>query len=1025
MPAPSAFTVTFSEPVTGVNPTDFQVVTTGTVGDTLVQVTPPGPAAVYTVTVSGITGNGTLGLNLVDNGNIRDLAGNPLTSQNSPAAFQAPSAFVVGPGPAALALGDVNGDGIPDLVTANADGGTISVLLGNGNGTYQTPQTFSGGLNEVSLVMGDVNGDGTPDIVVACNSLLNNNGPNDVIVLLGNGNGTFQAAQTFNAGLYPNSVALGDVNGDGKPDIVVANDQKNGIVSLLLGNGTGSFQSPQTFFAGSYTRSVALGDSTGDGKLDIVAANESNSASSGSTSVLLGNGNGTFQAQQTFATGAEPEWVVFGDVNGDGHPDLVVSNHGSNTVSVLLGNGNGTFQSQQTFGTGVEPFAVALSDVNGDGAADIVALDSGYSSVSVLLGNGNGTFQAQHTFITGPSPQSLAVSDVTRDGKADILVASYEANTVIVLLGNGNGTFQTQGVLTAGFEPHAVAFGDLDGNGTLDLAVDNENSDTVSVLLGNGNGTFEEQQTFATGGQPDSVALADLTGDGRSDIIVANKEPSYDSISVLLGNGNGTFQVQQTYAVGFAPTSVVVSDVNGDGKPDLVVGNLGGTVSVLLGNGNGTFRAQQTFHNAGLGVDLDTMAVADLNGDGIPDVVTGAYRFSPMSVLLGNGNGTFQAPLTIASQTNAVSVALGDLSGDGKLDLVSVGSSLNAAVVQLGNGNGTFQAPQAYMTGANPDSVVIGDLNGDGKLDLIVASNRNSVVSVLMGNGNGTFQAQQLLAAGYFPYSLALADVNGDDRPDLIVADAGYIVSVLLNAVNGNFTGQVYTVVPAAVPNHFVIAGPSDVTAGNGASFTIVAEDQLNNTITGYAGTVQFGVGDPLATFPGSIAVNSGLGTFSATLSTAGDWMITATDTSNATLTGVSGAVAVAAAYPNRFLISVPTNTTAGVAFRFTVLAEDPFNNTATNYTGTVSFSSSDLGALYRAAGQRHACKRSGDVQRHFDHSRRPTNHRRRHYSFIAQWTQWSAYCKPRGRVTLCRCRPAEHYGRCGFSFWCNSRGSL
>ena len=409
-----SFTVTFSEPVTGVAPPDFQLATTGTVGTTLTQVTPIS-GSVYTVAVSRITGNGTLGLNLVDNGSIHDLAGNPLTQLNAPAAFQAQETFASGLTPVSVALGDVNGDGKTDLAVADYGSNSVSVLLGNGKGTFQAQQTFATGSKPYPVVVGDVNGDGVPDLVVA--NLTNNT----VSVLLGNGNGTFQAQQTFATGAHPQSVALGDVNGDGKPDLVVVNTDSD-TVSVLLGNGNGTFQAQQIFATGSIPYSVELGDLNGDGIPDLAVAN----SHSNTVSVLLGNGNGTFQAQQAFATGSNPASVALGDVNGDGKPDLVVANRNSNTVSVLLGNGNGTFQAAQNFATDSGPLSVALGDLTGDGKLDIVVANSGSNTVSVLLGNGNGTFQAQQIFATGSIPLSVAVGDVNGDGKLALVAGKRQ-----------------------------------------------------------------------------------------------------------------------------------------------------------------------------------------------------------------------------------------------------------------------------------------------------------------------------------------------------------------------------------------------------------------------------------------------------------------------------------------------------------------------------------------------------------------------------------------------------------------------
>ncbi len=392
-----------------------------------------GSGASYTVTVSGISGIGSLGLNLVDNGSIHDLTGHPLTQANAAASFQPQQTFATRVQPVATVVGELTGDGKEDLVVANYKSNTISVLLGNGNGTFQAQHTFAAGLNPDSVALGDVNGDNIPDLIVG------DENAGSVSVLLGNGNGTFQAPRTFAAGTYPVSVQLGYLNGDGKPDLVVTNSGNN-TVSVLLGNGNGTFQAPQTFATGIAPVSVTVGELTGDGKEDLVVANYT----SGTVSVLLGNGNGTFQAQQTFATGFSPVSVAVGDLNGDGNADLVVANFKSNTVSALLGNGDGTFQAQRTFATGTEPEFVALGDMNGDGKADVVVANYGSNTASVLLGNGNGTFESQKAFATGTAPIAVALDDVNDDGRTDMIVSNYGSNTVSVLANAINGNFTGQ-----------------------------------------------------------------------------------------------------------------------------------------------------------------------------------------------------------------------------------------------------------------------------------------------------------------------------------------------------------------------------------------------------------------------------------------------------------------------------------------------------------------------------------------------------------------------------------------------------
>src|SRR3989449_6721858 len=434
--------------------------------------------------------------------------------------------------------------------------------------SFVARRDYEAGQSAVSVVVGDFNGDGVPDLAVANGLDLNLSG-GTVEVLLGKDDGTFQAARTVVAArARRTSVVVGDFTGDGVPDLAVANGRAGfaggpGNIEVLLGDGDGTFQERLTVATGGRPVSLAPGDFNGDGKPDLAVAD----FDSNTVLVLLGNGDGTFQAALTVARATGPRSIVVGDFNGDGKPDLAVANFGSNTVSVLLGNGDGTFQAPLTVASATGPRSVAVGDFNGDGTLDLAVADWGSNTVSVLLGNGDGTFQAPRTFTTGARPSSVAAGDFNGDGALDLAVANEDSFSVSVLLGNGDGTFQVPSTFTTGARPQSVAVGDFDRDGTLDLAVAAEAGfpalpGNVSVRLGNGDGTFEEARTFSAGERPRSVAVGDLHRDGKPDLARASQgfwTPG--NVAGLRGNGDGTFQAPLSGAPVEIPPSGTVDDV--------------------------------------------------------------------------------------------------------------------------------------------------------------------------------------------------------------------------------------------------------------------------------------------------------------------------------------------------------------------------------------------------------------------------------------------------------------------------------
>ena len=345
-----------------------------------------------------------------------------------------PVDYGVGRSPRSVTVADFNRDQLPDAAVANSGAGSVSVLLGNGDGTVRPVGNVAVGTNPTFLTSGDVNGDQVTDLMVA------NTGSNSVAVLVGNGDGTFGPARHFAVGQRPSSITVGDLNEDGNADLAVANGGA-ATVSVLRGNGDGTFGAAVQFGVGvGGASSVAAADFDHDGHLDLVVANRGVSpgkqARPSTISLLRGTGDGGFGAPVDYAVGAHPVAVVVADLNGDGKADVAVANNDSDTVSVLLGPGDGTLAPARHYPVG-RAECLAVGDVDGDGTPDVVTANR-HSFVVVLPGTGDGTFGHPLNFWAGTEPVSVAIGDFNGDARADLAVAQVYSGQLSLLLNNGS-----------------------------------------------------------------------------------------------------------------------------------------------------------------------------------------------------------------------------------------------------------------------------------------------------------------------------------------------------------------------------------------------------------------------------------------------------------------------------------------------------------------------------------------------------------------------------------------------------------
>jgi hypothetical protein len=598
------------------------------------------------------------------------------------------------------------------------------------------------------------------------------------------------------AGNSPLGAVIANFNRDGRSDLATVN--YDNTVSVILGQPNAAFARPVNYSTGDSPFALIAADLRKNGHIDLVTVNMPNGIDQpGTISVLLGNGDGTFQAHVDYAVGDFPVGVVAGDFNDDGKIDLAIANKNEATVSLLYGKGDGTFQAQVLVAVGSEPTSISSGNFNGDNRTDLIASCVGSGVVSVLLNDGGGKFSRvdSSSGLSGPDTSLVVTGHFTSAGQADAVISSRTSGHLYFLKGLGNGSFSspTQVEAKAVGQIYSLIAVDINKDGKTDLAYGSVGPTEFSVLFGNGDGKFSAPVVSPISAT-ESIILADINGDGFLDLVTPQESPS--SIAIALGNGKGQFGWPKTVnlsGTANGPNATVVADFNRDGTLDLAIAETNfptGQVAVALGKGQGNFETpiispllSQAINNQ------DRMLSGDFNGDGKPDLIVMDDYSTGFQVLLGNGNGTFEPPVDTKLNTT-LNFSIGDFNGDGKTDIV-VSTLFNGQTlisIYLSKGDGTFKLGAQYTESYG--GPLVADVNGDGKPDLVFVGNP---VFVMLGNGDGTFK-KAIVGPVVTSYSEPIvADFNGDGKPDIAVGTLSGVAFLKGNG-DGTFQAPVYSV---------------------------------------------------------------------------------------------------------------------------------------------------------------------------------------------------------------------------------------
>ncbi len=606
----------------------------------------------------------------------------------------------------------------------------------------------------------------------------------------GNLGAPFQTSSDYAA--VVTALAVVDVNADNIKDLVVANQGQAGTVGVLLGLGNSSFLGLSTasnyeITVGTAPRAIAAGDWNGDGKIDLAVANYGDD----NLSILTGTGTGLFSQSGTAAVGTRPRGMVQGDWNRDGKLDLAVANEGSDNLSILIGNGDGSFSATMPIVVGTAPRSIALGDWDLDGKVDLAVANSGSNDVTVLLGQGDGRFTAASTLPVRQTPIGIASADMDRDGDADLLVENAASGEISIMLGRTGSTFTSAVHWPVASNPVTLAVADLNHDEVPDVIVSDSATNRIIARLGQGDGTLAPDTPLPlleTDAVPYTLAVSDLDANGKVDLIIGNlRSPQ---VSVFVGPLLSLIPARASYAVGSWPTAIASGNLNDDGKPDLAIVNTEDDSVSLLMNQDGALFTSAPILKAGR--QPVAVVMADVNADNRADIVVANLGSDSLSTFLNQGGGQFAAGTSTAVGQRPCSLYAADLNGDKAMDIVAVNSGSNTASILLSQG-GRLQLAQTLAAGQSPQAAIVKDFNLDKQADLAIVSSITGEVQIWQNQGAGNLVLLETHSLGgplgvLSSKGIAAADLDGDGAPDLAITNQRTErISVLWNSGNGKF----------------------------------------------------------------------------------------------------------------------------------------------------------------------------------------------------------------------------------------------